>query len=46
MRSELFFDLLTFPVFWGSRYFEVQNKSGILTLFLNVRKLRKTYQKS
>ena len=45
MRLEKNFGLSTFPVFRVSRYFEVRNKFGIVTLVLNVRKFRKTYQK-
>ena len=42
MRLEKNFGLSTFPVFRAFRYFEVQNKSGIMTLVSNVQKFRKT----
>ena len=45
MRLEKNFGLSTFPVFRVSRYFEVRNKFGIVTLVSNVRKFRETYRK-
>ena len=45
MRLGKNFGLSTFPVFRLSRYFEVQNKSGIRVRVSNVRKFHETYQK-
>ena len=46
MRLPEIFGLSTFPVFWPYRYFDSQNKSGILTLVSNVQKFHETYRKS
>ena len=46
MRLPEIFGLSTFLVFWVSRYFDVQNKSGTITLVSEVQKFCEAYQKS